>query len=128
MSEHTHTPGPWRWNSYSEIFAEVPLGSELDDWDQEYDGAEGNINGMGLAHIAWVCQAPKYRGHGDELHHPETVANAYLIKAAPTLLDTLRALWSDIERAPTNDFVAVLADRHREAVESALRKATSAEE
>ena len=69
------TPGPWEWDSYSTIAASVPQDSPLN--------AAGEDDPP-VAFIGVIAQAPEYEGMGDELHHPETRANAKFIAAART--------------------------------------------
>lgn len=67
------TPGPWQWNSYSMIFADVPKEHALDISDDD--------DALGFAGIATVSGGPKQRG--DELHLEEARANAEFIANAP---------------------------------------------
>ena len=66
------TPGPWHWNSYSALCAKVPKGHPLDMADPDEPG---------IALILTIAQAPEFAGHGDELHHPQTRANARFVEA-----------------------------------------------
>ncbi len=62
-----HTPGPWRIEPNEGRFC----------WSQ--------INGDGWGSLAQVCT----RLVGDDFDHPEGVANARLIAAAPELYEAL---------------------------------------
>lgn len=82
----SYTPGPWHWNSYSQIFAMVPDNHPLNDADDDEPGC---------AFIAHINNKPGT--HGDELHHPECRANAWLIMAAPDLYEALGIALAAIE-------------------------------
>lgn len=71
-------PGPWFWNSYSNIETQVPKGHPWDLLEPD----EWNINGLGVAHIAYVAQAPEHWGHGDELHSAQARAHAAFLEHA----------------------------------------------
>ncbi len=86
------TPGPWYWNSYDQISAEVEPGHPL---DCNPGDPRLNVNGKKIAVIAWIEGGPAQRGQGDDLVEPEARANAEKITHAPT---DLAALVAEVER------------------------------
>ena len=111
------TPGPWYWDSYSQIGAQVPEGHPLDYAPEDH---RLNVSGKKIAILAWMEGGPSQKGRGDELHVPEARANADLISEAPSdiawLLDQNRQLrealddawtWHEDIRRRAFDLVAV---------------------
>lgn len=91
------TPGEWKWDSYSTIYALVPQGHFLDTCEPDTERPVGIIAGVngGLGQ------------HGDELIHPEAKANADFIAACsvmvPKLLATVKALREAMTDAAQKD-------------------------
>lgn len=83
------TPGPWTWNSYSGIWAEVDPGHPLDMCPE----GELNVNGKKLAAIAWIDGGPEQSG--DELCVEEAKANAIFIEHS---YEDILALIAEVER------------------------------
>lgn len=114
MSEYT--PGPWEWNGYSGIIAQVNGPNHpLDPFPNEKPY---------VADIAIVCDA-KDNGGGDLIHYPEAGANARLLAAAPELLEACK-LQEKAERLEktvfTDDYETLIveaAQKRREAIAKA---------
>ena len=85
MSETKYTPGPWRVGTAG----------------IRNDGTRPIIAGDRRVALA-ECMVEFKRGEGWKTECPEREANARLIAAAPTLLETLEGITSGMDRSATS--------------------------
>lgn len=132
MSEHKHTPGPWRWE-VNEKHKTMQLVGGVQKYDLTIMGFERwgmhgavatmrdpYVDGMNIMHRCtnWARSVPGRAHHADwfkTIEHPD----ARLMAAAPDLLEALEGLLRQVDA-----YDLPLSDPERIAARAAIAKAT----